>query len=470
MRRTKIICTLGPSTSSPERIAALIAAGMDVARINYSHGTHEEKKARIRGVQEAARAAGKHIAVMADLQGPKIRVGNLVHGAVELKRGSHVIITTEEIVGTADRLSTIYDHFAADVKPGDTVLLADGLMRLTIDSIHGNDVACTVVDGGILREHQGMNLPSTAISAPSLSQKDVDDLAHALSMGVDYVALSFVRSAADIAQLRERIAAAGSEAKIVAKVERVEALRAIVEIVQAADVVMVARGDLGVELPPQDVPVLQKQIIRACNAAGIPVITATQMLESMITNPRPTRAEASDVANAVLDGSDAVMLSGETAVGAYPIDAAAIMASICESAEHDLPAHSVRGIAGGRAELAMEQSVAQSACLLAEELNAVAVLCLTRSGTTARLLSQCRPTMPVIAMTDHVPTAPRAAMYWGVESIVIRTPHDTQSAMHILKEAALARGIGSPGNTVIITGGHPLTQRSRTNFIKVETL
>lgn len=466
MRRTKIICTLGPATSTVDKIIELIEAGMAVARVNSAHGTPESRVALVNAVREAEARTGGFIAIMVDLQGPKIRVGKLQGGSVILRSGAHVTITTESIEGTAQRFSTIYDRFADDVKPGETVLLADGLLSLRVEGITGREVTCLVLEGGELAQNKGINLPDSAISTPALTAKDKEDALLAKSWGVDYIALSFVRAASDIRELRALL---GDGPRIVAKIERPEALRDLEAIVQASDVVMVARGDLGVELAAHRVPVIQKNIIAVCNDDSTPVITATQMLESMVSHARPTRAEVSDIANAVLDGTDAVMLSEETSVGAHPVDAVRIMAETCLSAEALL-----RPIRDDEEDLsrldAQEQAITQSACVLARELHANALVALTHRGTTARLLSSWRPPIPILAMTSSVDTARWCAMYWGVRGIMIPVPDDTDDALAIMRNAALTQGGLAPGDMVIFSAGHPLTLKPRTNFLKAEKL
>jgi len=473
MRRTKIICTLGPATRSPERIAALIDAGMNIARINFSHGTQDEHDETIKHVRACARNMKKTIAIMQDLQGPKIRVAKLQGGALQLLPGAKLIITSDDIIGTKDRISTTYENFVSDVKPGQVILLDDGLMKLRVDSVAGTEVSTSVVDGGTLLEHKGINLPATNLSVPSLTEKDIEDLTFGIAHEVDYIALSFVRTAKNVHDLRKMIETRNASIPLIAKIEKPEAITNIDEIIHAADGVMVARGDLGVEIPPQNVPAIQKEIIRKCNAAGVPVITATQMLESMVHNPRPTRAEASDVANAALDGSDAVMLSEETSIGDRPVEAVRIMSEICEQAEQienrDITAMNLLLPMnnGDSHPLPLERAIARAACILAERLSASAILSLTHSGTTARLISHNRPSARIIAVTTNEVVARRTCLYWGVESMLIDTFRDTDTTLETMRTTALAVGNVQTGDTVILTGGHPLTTKAQTNFIKV---
>jgi pyruvate kinase len=466
-RRTKIICTLGPATQTREEIAALIVAGMNIARINFSHGTQEEHAQTIQNVRNAARDARKTIAVLQDLQGPKIRVGKLNDGQVELVPGRKLIITTEDLIGTSEKISTTYEHFASDVKAGQMILLDDGLMKLHVESIKGKEVITTVIDGGTLHEHKGINLPATVLSTPCLTNKDIDDLQFGIEQGVDLIALSFVRSPKDIEGLRQKVAALGASTPLIAKIEKPEAMSCIDEIIRVSDGIMVARGDLGVEIPPQDVPMIQKLIIRKCNDAGVPVITATQMLESMVHNPRPTRAEASDVANAVLDGTDAVMLSEETSVGEHPVEAVQMMSDVCAQAEKPHLHERQLWNAGETHPMPAERAIAHSACVLAERLHAQAILSLTHSGTTARLISRERPSVPVIGVTTTEAIARRMCLYWGVESMLIDEFRDTDSALETMRKAAIEQGFVRSGDTAILSGGHPLTEKARTNFIKV---
>jgi len=481
MPRTKIICTLGPATHTPERIAALIDAGMDIARINFSHGTSAEHAETIACVRDSARAKKKTIAIMQDLQGPKIRVGILEGGAIELVPGAQLVITSDDILGTQRKISTTFKEFIHDIKPGDSILLADGLMKLRVDSVQSNDIITTVIDGGTLHDHKGINLPDTILSVPSLTNKDIEDLAFGVGHCVDYIALSFVRTAQNVLDLRARIELLGGDIPIISKIEKPEAIANIDEIIRVSDGVMVARGDLGVEVPPQNVPMMQKAIIQKCNEFGIPVITATQMLESMVNNPRPTRAEASDIANAVLDGSDAVMLSEETAAGEHPLEAVFIMAEICLQAEHAL--HGENGLPESAGIhhtqlsspifpqlLPMERAIARPVCILADRLKASAILSLTHSGTTARLLSRERPNARIIAVTESEIVARRTNLFWGVESMLIDAFHDIDTTLETMRTTALERGIILNGDTVIYTGGHPLNAKAQTNFIKVGTV
>ncbi len=473
MRRTKIVATLGPATSTPERIAGLIRAGMNVARLNFSHGTHAEHAARIAMVRRAAAEAGRHVAILQDLQGPKIRTGPLENGQpVELVAGQRFVITTEPIVGNANRVSTTYRALPVDVRPRDRILLSDGLIELVVTGHTDTEVETEVVHGGRLREHQGINLPGVRVSAPAATEKDFVDLAFGLEQGVDYIALSFVRRASDVREVKEFIRRAGKQTPIIAKIERPEALDVLPEILAEADGIMVARGDLGVEMPPERVPIVQKQIIAAANRAMLPVITATQMLESMIHNPRPTRAEASDVANAILDGTDAVMLSGETAAGAYPIEAVQMMALIADAVEDSLIGnpHST----SPRWEITTAQStpraIAAAACTIANALPVRFIVVLTQSGASARLVSHYRPQVPILAFCPSEETARRTSLYWGVTPIVIEARDRLDELEQQIVRHMRDIGIVRRGDLIVLSGGHPVYRYGPTNFLKVITI
>ncbi len=469
--KTKIVCTLGPATGSEEQLSALIEAGMDVARLNFSHGTHEDHLRILHNLNAAMQRGGKEIAVLQDLQGPKIRIGELQKGTVQLVAGRQVTITAERVPGTADRLSTSYRDLPQDVRPGEVILLDDGRLRLRVTEVRGNDVVCNVMIGGVLSSHKGMNLPGTAMTLPSLTEKDLDDLAFGIAHEVDYVALSFVRTGDDLRALRNAIAGLmpkGASLPIIAKIEKPQAVANIDEIIALADGIMVARGDLGVELPPEEVPVLQKMIIKKCNAVGKPAIIATQMLESMMNNPSPTRAEASDVANAVVDGADAVMLSGETSIGKYPVDAVGMMERIIQrvETEHLAPSHAAEGMSAvveGRVD-----ALGRAACVLAEQMNAAAIVVVTRSGETARVISRYRPRTPVVAVTDSTRVLRRLGLVWGVRGLIAEGLNDSSdAALHRIQHELLTSGLVQAGAFVVLLGGQPFLARGSSNFIKV---
>ncbi|MFH0991441.1 MAG: pyruvate kinase [bacterium] len=469
---TKIVCTIGPASQEVDVLLAMIDAGMDVVRLNFSHGTHEQHLYTIEQVKEASKRSGEHITLLQDLSGPKIRTGKFENNRVELKAGSSFTFTIDDILGNADRVSTTYKPLPRDVVVGDIILVDDGKMKFVVESKTDTTVQCKVVTGGILSDKKGMNLPGVKVSVPSFTEKDIDDLKFGLAHDVDYVALSFVRSADDIRQLREiviREAPPSKKVPIIAKIEKEEAVNDIDAVIREADVIMVARGDLGVEMAPEDVPVIQKMIVRKCNEAGRPVIVATQMLESMIDNPRPTRAEANDVANAVLDGADAVMLSGETSVGKYPVEAVNMMDRIIRRAEEnhsdmlDIVHHATND------EERLSDGICRAACVLAQEIGAKAIVVITHSGSTAMQVAKYRPCARVIAATDREKILRRLNLIWGIRGIVLPDlVGETDHAFVKVTEALKGIEYLESGDYVVYTAGIPLLTRGTTNTVKVE--
>ena len=471
-RRTKIVCTLGPAVSSREGVRALIGAGMDVARLNFSHGSHDDHRRMIEIVREEAAAVGRIVPVMQDLQGPKIRLG-LVAEDTHISNGDSLVLTSERVKeGTAQRVHVSYDALAEEVAVGNRILLDDGNLELRVTRIDGPDVHTEVVVGGALRSRKGVNLPALKTARPSLTDKDLADLAFGLEHDVDLIALSFVRSGADVDDINRRIRAAGKAIPVIAKVEKPEAVADFDAVLEATYGVMVARGDLGIEIPMQQVPIVQKRLIRKCLEASKPVITATQMLESMMDNPRPTRAEATDVANAVLDGTDAVMLSGETAAGKYPIEAVRVMAEIVREAEAN------RRDLGGRQALVavtdtddpVTDAISYTAVTLASETRAEAICCLTHSGSTARAIASHRPAVPIYAFTDDGAALGHIALSWGVEPIEIPFQEHTDDGIRTVHQTLLDRGDYLPSTRIIITAGLPLPAMGRTNMVHVSSL
>ena len=470
VRRTKIVATLGPATDGLE--LDLVRAGLDVARLNFSHGTPPEHARRCKAVREAARAVGRSVAVMQDLQGPKIRVGSLVGGGpVQLEPGREVVISTQEVVGSAQRLGCTYPRLAQDVRPGDRVLLDDGRIRLVVLSSSDGEVTARVEEGGPLGEHKGINLPGVAVSAPAVTDKDRADMAFGLQdLGVDYVALSFVRSADEVRAAYDLMRTLGRTAPLVVKLEKGEAIDNLESILAVADAVMVARGDLGVELAPEQVPMLQKRIIQRANHRGIPVITATQMLESMITEETPTRAEATDVANAVWDGSDAVMLSAETATGRHPRLVVQMMDRIVRAAEtsDDPPAHADHTREGRPRGYAA--AVTHAAKVLAEDLEACAIVGVTRTGLTAEMLSRGRARVPIFGFSPDEEVCRRLALWWGVTPVYQPTAEDLETNIEAMERYLVERQNVASGDTVVITGSHPFEVGMHTNFVKFHVL
>jgi pyruvate kinase len=472
MRRTKIVCTIGPATATLEKIRELVRAGMDVARLNFSHGTHEDHSRVARLVRQAAAEQSKNVALLQDLGGPKIRSGRLRGGkAVELKEGSIVSLTPEDIVGSSQRFAISYEGLARDVRKGDRILIDDGLIELRVVATRskpsGGDVQAEVINGGFLRERKGVNLPGVKLRVESLTPKDEADLQAGIAIGVDYVALSFVRRAADVRRLQLLLSKAKANIAVLAKLEKPEAVENLDAIIAVSDGVMVARGDLGVELPPEKVPMVQKKIIQKAAAARIPVITATQMLESMTVHPRPTRAEASDVANAILDGTDAVMLSGETASGAYPIEAVEMMVRIALQAEQ------IRQENYSRRRQPKLESIAETICETvvhtAQMINVRAVVAFSRSGSTARLISKYRPPRPVYAFCDDESVARRAALYWGVTPFIMPLTLDAESTLVEASAVLMRKKLIAPGDILAIVAGNPAKpgQTDRMRLVRV---
>lgn len=465
-RKTKIVATVGPVSSSSEMIQKLIRAGVDIFRLNFSHGENSQKQELIRVIRQVSDKLGHQVGILADLQGPKIRTGKMAGEGMILVRGQEVLITTDDVLGNDGIIPTIYRSLPHDVHPGSRILLDDGLLELKVVALEGEQVRCLVVSGGLLKNNKGINLPGVNVSAPCLTEKDLIDLDFALEAGVDFIALSFVRTAEDIQEIKQIIAAKGKNIPVVAKIEKPEALRNFKKILEATDVIMVARGDLGVEIEPEKVPIHQKKIIQACNRAGKPVITATQMLDSMIRNPRPTRAETSDVANAILDGTDAIMLSAETASGDYPIEAVETMVRIAKDVENiDFLASGVLGSSVS----SIAQAVAESSCRTAAALKAKAIVVFTRSGSTAELISAFRPKTPIMAFTTSLDIRRRLSIYWGVHCTNVGVMEDTDQQIHEVERKLLASGFRK-GDLVVITMGIPIETRGSTNLMKVHEL
>jgi len=474
MRRTKIVCTIGPASSSEERLEALMKAGMNVARLNFSHGTHDEHAQVITRIRIISERLHCPIAILQDLQGPKIRVGALKDGRpIKLVEGEQVTITTRPVAGEGSIIPTTYEQLPADVKPGDRILLDDGLMELRVLAANATDVHCQVIFGGLLKEHKGINLPGVAVSAPALTEKDCADLRFGLLQGVDYVALSFVRRAEDVRKARQLMSQYQSElagpdattaktVPLIVKLEKPDAIAHLDEILDMADGIMVARGDLGVEMSLEKVPLIQKRVIAKCNQLGLPVITATQMLESMVANPRPTRAEVTDVSNAILDGTDAVMLSAETAVGDYPIEAVQMMVRIAletEAGNRTIQQPSNQPLTAARA-------VSHAARELAEEASVKAIVVFTRSGMSAHLISKDRPRAPILAYTPSDEVYRQLALWWGVWPHRVAMLGSTEQLINVVDQRLQDEHLMQKGEHVVIMGGLPIASQAQTNFVK----
>lgn len=471
-RRTKIVCTIGPSTKTLEKIEQLYLAGMNVARINFSHGCHEDHTRIISYIRKVARKHRYAIPVLMDLQGPKIRVGKMKEGGQIIAPGNLLKLTPEDIPGTSEVIPIDYSSLPNDVETGSRILIDDGLLELQVVKVNSRDVVAKVVVGGEIKSRKGVNLPGVKISMPSLTRKDIEDLEFGLTQDVDYVAMSFVRSARDIQEVISRVRAGGSQAGIIAKIEKPEALDLLDEIIEESDGIMVARGDLGIEIASERVPEVQKTIIEKSRVAGKPVITATQMLDSMIINPRPTRAESSDVANAVLDGTDAVMLSGETAAGRYPLEAVATMDKICRTIEKNSNGiyYSLDYRKPDWKEKQVIESLAYSCVTLAENVDAKAISTITHSGNTARRIAKFRPKVPIVAFTESLKVRRQLNLVWGVSSVKIEQIFDTDRSVKMMEDYLTENGIVGSGDRVIIATGIPIAKRGRTNMIKVSTI
>ncbi len=471
-RRTKIVATVGPASESREALETLLQAGVDVFRLNFSHGDAAGKAERIKVIREISIQHKRAVAILGDLQGPKIRTGLMKNGSQQLTAGQLVTITTEDIVGADGVIPTIYQALPQDVVPGDQILLDDGQLELRVARVEDGKVFCRVVVGGLLKDRKGINLPGVKVSAPAMTEKDLQDLQFCIDHEVDWVALSFVRTAEEVHRLKALIAQQGSGLKVIAKIEKPEAVDNFDEILAATDGVMVARGDLGVEIPSEKVPLIQKMIIRKCNFAGKPVITATQMLESMINNPRPTRAETSDVANAILDGTDAVMLSGETATGKYPQAAVKVMDRVARDVESDPNLHGHRDELHNSfaAENNLTEAIGRAACQVAEIVGAAAILAFTQTGSTAALVAKYRPHLPILAVTPTTYVRRRMALYGGVRSLKVPILGNTEEQISSVDAAVVESGLLKRGDVVVITMGSPLSDSGTTNLLKVHRL
>ena len=465
MRRTKIVATIGPATESPQRLRELIEAGATTFRLNFSHGDHSEHAARIATIRQVSAEMGVHVGILQDLQGPKIRLGRFAEGPITLAKGDRFSLTSRDVACNREIATVTYDRLADEVTTDSRILLDDGRVEMRVESVDQaqQTLHCSVTVGGVLSNNKGVNFPDVQLSIRALTDKDRTDLAFGLQQGVDWVALSFVRNPSDMQEIKELIAGHGFSTPVVAKIEKFEAIDQIDAILPLCDGVMVARGDLGVEMPAEEVPLLQKELIRKCNALGIPVITATQMLDSMVSCPRPTRAEVSDVANAILDGTDAVMLSNESAVGDFPVEAVATMSQIARRIERDYPRR------GDESQLAstIPNAISQAVSAIARQLEAAAILTLTKGGATARNVSKFRPSTPILAITSEVPVARRLQLCWGVSPLLIEEQSSSTSTFSLAMGMAREMGVLNDGDLVVQTAGTLSGVSGSTDFIKV---
>ncbi len=467
-RRTKIVCTIGPSTGSSTMIKELLKAGMNVARINFSHGTHKQHADYIRNLRQAAKRAELPLAIMQNLPGPKYRTGKLKKGTVELKENADFVLTTMEVLGDEHRVSVDLTDLPKNAKPGDAIFLNDGAIELRVIDTSKSEVKCQVVSGGKLGEEQGINIPGMESGIDTITKQDKNHLLFGLKQNVDFIALSFIKEAKDILKIRNSLPKKKGTPALIAKIERREALDNLDEILDVADGAMVARGDLGIEIPIQRVPIVQKEIIQKCNHLGKPVIVATQMLESMVNAPRPTRAEATDVANAIFDGADALMLSEETAIGSYPVEAVSMMALIALEAEAALPYEEILTNKGKDIQPQTDDAISYAACHTAHQLGAAAIVAFTSSGSSARRVAKYRPGVPILAITPNQTTYRQLSLSWGVRAFQI--PEPSNMAMLFTRGARVAKrsGLAHDGDLVVIAGGVPIGISGTTNLLKVE--
>lgn len=469
MKKTKMVCTLGPASDSKEILTKMIRGGLNVARLNFSHGSHEEHAGRIQRIKEVRKELNIPVALMLDTKGPEIRTGDLKEGKVTLETGKKIVLTSEQIEGDADRVSVSYEGLPDDLSVGNKILIDDGLIELNVDRIDGTEIYCSIENGGVLGSKKSVNIPNVEINLPGLTPKDESDLIFGIKQKVDFVAASFVRKPQDVIAIRKVLENnGGGNIQIISKIENREGVEKIDRILAVSDGIMVARGDLGVEIPAEEVPLVQKSIIKKCNLLGKPVITATQMLDSMMRNPRPTRAEVGDVANAVFDGTDAVMLSGETAAGAYPVQAVETMANIVEKTERS--EEYINRQKPEHGELTITNAVSEAAVQIAANLDATAIIAATSSGHTPRMLSKYRPECTILAVSDKVSTVRRLTLSWGVYCMYMTELRDTDSMVHDSVQAAVELGVVKIGDLAVVAAGVPLGVQGNTNMIKVHTV
>lgn len=466
MRKTKIICTIGPASESTECLRELMLAGMNVARFNFSHGTHEEQREKFRRVVQAREELGLPVATLLDTKGPEIRLRDFEGGRAELTAGQQFVLTTEEILGTAQRASISYKNLKNDIEEGTTLLIDDGLIEMTVEKIQGEEIVCRVINGGAVSNHKGVNVPGAILSMPYISEADRADILFGIETGYDFLAASFVRCREDVQDVRRILEEHGSHMKIISKIENMQGIQNLEEILEVSDGIMVARGDMGVEIPLEEVPILQKKMIKLANMKGKIVITATQMLESMIRNPRPTRAETTDIANAIYDGTTAIMLSGESAAGKYPVEAVQTMAKIAECAENNID-YNIRIKEHERGEADITTAIAYAACTAAADLKAAAVISVTLSGFTAEAISRFKPGTPIIGCTVRENVCRQLNLLWGVSPLMIREEESAEELFADAVEEARKAGYVKTGDVAVITAGMPLGMAGTTNMIHV---
>lgn len=467
MRKTKIICTIGPASESVEKLRELMLAGMNVARFNFSHGTHDEQKEKFKRVDRVRKELNLPVATLLDTKGPEIRLRDFEGGRAELTAGQTFILTTDEIMGTSEKAAISYKNLKDDISAGTTILIDDGLIEMNVEEIRGNDIVCRVINGGTISNHKGVNVPGAVLSMPYISQTDRADILFGVKMGFEFLAASFARCKEDILEVRQILEDNGSDMKIIAKIENMQGIENLQEILSVSDGVMVARGDMGVEIPLEEVPIMQKKMIKLAVSQGKHVITATQMLESMIKNPRPTRAEATDIANAIYDGTTAIMLSGESAAGMYPVEAVKTMARIAECAESDIDYRSRMNRLSSETKPDITTAIAYSTCTTAMDLGAAAIITVTMSGFTAESISRYKPGCPIIGCTVHPRASKQMNLLWGVQPLVIKEEDTTEALFEDAVEECKRAGYVNAGDIVVITAGVPLGITGKTNMIRV---
>ena len=467
MRKTKIVCTIGPACDSEERLREMMLAGMNVARFNFSHGTQEEQKAKYERVLKVREEMGLQVATLLDTKGPEIRLRDFEGGRAELITGSQFVLTTEEILGNAEKATITYKNLKNDISVGTTILIDDGLIEMQVEEIRGEEIVCRVINGGFVSNHKGVNVPGAILSMPYINEVDRSDIIFGIGLGFEFIAASFARCKEDILEVRQILKEYNSDMKIIAKIENMQGIENMEEILEVSDGVMVARGDMGVEIPLEEVPVLQKKMIRMANMQGKHVITATQMLESMIKNPRPTRAEATDIANAIYDGTTAIMLSGESAAGKYPVEAVKTMARIAVSAENNLDYRSMLHRSEKIDKSEITTAIAYATCSAAMDLKAAAIITVTMSGYTAGAISRFKPDCPIIGCTVNERVCKQLNLQWGVEPLMIEKKNNSEELFAVAVEEAKKAGYVKPGDTVVITAGVPLGIVGKTNMIHV---
>ncbi len=467
LKKTKIICTLGPGTDNEGLVKSMAELGMDIARLNFSHGTYDEHKMRIDRVRRVSKSIDRELGILLDIRGPKIRIGTIPEKEIKLFKGDKLVLTTSKCITSKEKIWVNYPYLCEDVKPGSAIFIDDGLIELNVEEVQGKDLICRVVVGGLLTSRKGVTLPDVPIRLPSVMEKDVEDIKYGIKLGVDFIAASFIRKASDVNDVKKVIEGEGANIPVIAKIESREGIDNISDIIDVADGIMIARGDLGVQVPPEDVPLFQKMIIKKCNNVGKPVITATQMLDSMIRNSRPTRAEVADVANAIIEGTDAIMLSGETAIGSYPLEAVDVMVKIACRIERALDYDKLLIDARKNSTNSVADAISHATCQTAFTLDVKAIITSTQTGTTARMVSKYRPETPIIAATPDPAVARELSLIWGVFALLVPHTDNTDDMVNVAISKASERGLLKPHDIVVIAAGIKTGIPGSTNLVMV---